>query len=129
MNRMNWSCLTLEQKREFLRNYRMFYAKKYEEYLESGISYKNLYRLMDYDWILCHHKYFIERYVLTDKRREYREAEEIKNNTILNLETNMISQRDASQKMQALRLARKNFNKRVKEEEEKAFEEFKKDND
>ena len=129
MNSMNWSCLTLEQKREFLRNYRMFYAKKYEEYLENGISYKNLYRLMDYDWILCHHKYFIERYVFTDKRREYREAEEIKNNTILNLETNMISQRDASQKMQALRLARKNFNKRVKEEEEKAFEEFKKDND
>ena len=51
---------------------------------------------MDYDWILCHHKYYIERFVLTDKRRTYRESEEIKNNMILNLETNMLSQRDAS---------------------------------
>lgn len=126
---MNWHYLSIEQKREVLKKYRLFYAKKYEEYLESGISYKDLYRLMDYDWILCHHKYYIERFVLTDKRRTYRESEEIKNNMKLNLETNMLSLRDASQKMQALRLARENFNKRVKEEEGKAFEEFKKDND
>lgn len=94
---------------------REMYTKIYEGYLQSGISYEQLYMLMYYDYLLCFKKY-------EEAKTEEDEIEYY--NKYCNLQTNMKSLRDAKRKMYALSIAKGNLEEKQKQEEIKALRKF-----
>lgn len=135
----------LVQMREENRKKLLKYMRRYQAYLQNGISYKQLYMLMAYDRALCFKKIvehksivptnsnlFIPRINAQEKGLKFGEEEiikltlerEIKFSDYFNRSTNMHSVRDASRKMHALQLARENLEERQKKEEEAALKQF-----
>ena len=135
-----------EEKRKKL----LKYMRRYQAYLQNGITYKQLYALMYYDQALCFRKIAKHDSIIPttanlitpmiraeEKGLKFGKEEimeltlekEIKFSDYFNRSTNMHSVKDASRKMYALQLARENLEERQKREEEAALKQFQMEED